>query len=93
MRERVSLTGTLHSMMSSSHRNIRFGRMSIIQRVHLAPRWVFLPLYLWKTLRLVLPSVLAAIFPMAFGTQIRVTGEKRRGRGTFRDCELHFRQR
>lgn len=40
MRERVSLRGTHHSVMSSSHRNIRFGRMTIIQRVHFLGRWV-----------------------------------------------------
>lgn len=39
MRERVSLTGIHLSVMSSSHRNIRFGRTRLIQRVHLALRW------------------------------------------------------
>lgn len=69
--ESVSLAGTYHSVMSSRHRNIRFGRMSIIQRVHFPGRWVH-HLFIYE-------GILGVICPAAFGTQIRVIGEKWQG--------------
>lgn len=48
MRERVSLTGIRLSVMSSSHRNIRFGEDETHSESSFGLKMGSLPLYLWK---------------------------------------------